>query len=683
MPSFLAQSLMTIQAVSCLLLFSFPPPSLAAAAGGEKLDPDLASHITPEPNWLQVQTFDTQHQLAETQSVQYLLLDNQINIEQESPVYYSRVVSKVLNLEGVKDSSELSLRYNPAFQAIKFHRFHIIRDGEVSDLAKRGTIKLLQREESLSNSIQTGVLTALITFKDIRVGDVLDYSYSIVGTNPIFGKKRFGSTGLSWGVTIDKRHLAIYSANPNLPYKVHRSQVQLSKVKEGKTYRYHLTQHHLPAVTAEGHYPPGVSPFAWLEFSEYKSWQEVEAWARSLYDFEHYDTAPLQPIVKKLQKAKPSTEAYIEEAMRFVQDDIRYLGLEFGVNAFLPRPPKEVLAQRFGDCKDKSVLLTTLLAAKGVKSYPALVSSQNRHTIADSLPSPGVFDHVISLVEFNGKQYWIDGTKNYQRGGLAHYGRSDYGHALVVGRQGPAFVPMYPKAQPRSSVAIKELIGPGQDGTTADYRIVTHYRGAIAEYHRFRAASLPLTKLQDNILKYYGQYYEGIRSTKPIDISDNEHKNEITYTEHYEIPDYWRLDGSKYSTDVVLSALAEHIQMPKDSSRDLPYFLGGLIDVELKTRVQFPEEVIANIETTNERIDHAAFSIERTQAFDGETFDFAIRYRRLARQVAVEDFADYKAKLEVPSKDWHFTLTTHRAKAFPGVGDVLKLKRALKDLAGK
>ena len=58
-----------------------------------------------------------------------------------------------------------------------------------------------------------------------------------------------------------------------------------------------------------------------------------------------------------------------------MQDDIRYLGFENGLNSFKPSKPIEVLKRRFGDCKDKALLLSTLLQSYGIAANPILVNS--------------------------------------------------------------------------------------------------------------------------------------------------------------------------------------------------------------------------------------------------------------------------------------------------------------------
>ena len=73
-------------------------------------------------------------------------------------------------------------------------------------------------------------------------------------------------------------------------------------------------------------------------------------------------------------------------------------------------PPEraDVLSNGYGDCKDKSTLLTALLAASGIEAYPALINSSGK--IDPDMPYPGQFDHVITALP-HGKSYtFLDTT---------------------------------------------------------------------------------------------------------------------------------------------------------------------------------------------------------------------------------------------------------------------------------
>ncbi|HKY91392.1 MAG TPA: DUF3857 and transglutaminase domain-containing protein [Nevskiaceae bacterium] len=81
----------------------------------------------------------------------------------------------------------------------------------------------------------------------------------------------------------------------------------------------------------------------------------------------------------------------------WVARNVRYFAIILDVGGYVPRAADEVLASRFGDCKDHTVLLQALLAAQGIDSVPALLSNQPIF----ELPKVAVlssFNHVIPYI---------------------------------------------------------------------------------------------------------------------------------------------------------------------------------------------------------------------------------------------------------------------------------------------
>lgn len=92
----------------------------------------------------------------------------------------------------------------------------------------------------------------------------------------------------------------------------------------------------------------------------------------------------------------------------FVQQELVYQGLEFGVRGQVMPPVQQTLQRRYGDCKDHSLLLYQLLRAVDVPASLCLVQSSG--PVVSEIPSMEQFDHMIVFVE-DGKDGWfIDAT---------------------------------------------------------------------------------------------------------------------------------------------------------------------------------------------------------------------------------------------------------------------------------
>lgn len=79
----------------------------------------------------------------------------------------------------------------------------------------------------------------------------------------------------------------------------------------------------------------------------------------------------------------------------WVRKNVRYVAINVGRGAVIPHRASEILAYRYGDCKDHVALYGALLDAVGIRSEPALISSGTIYSLP-TVPGYGVINHVIS-----------------------------------------------------------------------------------------------------------------------------------------------------------------------------------------------------------------------------------------------------------------------------------------------
>src|SRR5690554_4988611 len=132
--------------------------------------------------------------------------------------------------------------------------------------------------------------------------------------------------------------------------------------------------HKMAAVQYENNTPAWYSSDLKVMLTDFKSWDDLLPWTTKYYNL---DTRQLQKLKSEvgdyfLAENKKATALNI---IRFIQDEIRYLGFEDGMHSHQPHLPLQVFQQRFGDCKDKSMLLCALMACYNIEAYPVLVNT--------------------------------------------------------------------------------------------------------------------------------------------------------------------------------------------------------------------------------------------------------------------------------------------------------------------
>jgi TonB family protein len=142
-------------------------------------------------------------------------------------------------------------------------------------------------------------------------------------------------------------------------------------------------------------------------FSTFQNWNEVGQWYNILAQERQMPSPEVRAKAHEITRGATSELAKVQAIYDFVSH-IRYVSLSFGLGRYQPHAAPEVLANLYGDCKDKATLLDALLAAEGIHSATALINSQAE--LDREIPTPLQFDHAINMVFLAGREVWLDAT---------------------------------------------------------------------------------------------------------------------------------------------------------------------------------------------------------------------------------------------------------------------------------
>jgi tetratricopeptide (TPR) repeat protein len=153
----------------------------------------------------------------------------------------------------------------------------------------------------------------------------------------------------------------------------------------------------------------------------------------------------LRARADEITKDAKTPEEQVRAIYEFVSMKTRYVGIDFGVGRYQPHSAADVLANQYGDCKDKDTLLEALLRAKGFSTAPALIGA-GIAPVPD-VPSPAVFNHVITTVNLPAGRIWLDSTPEVAPYRYLSAIIRDQ-QALVVPPDGPASLQTTPATAP-------------------------------------------------------------------------------------------------------------------------------------------------------------------------------------------------------------------------------------------
>lgn len=621
-----------------------PVPAAAAAA---------QVRFAPAPAWVEAQAapLDAEVPAAGISDGQhYLLADRQVRVAGATQTDYRHTAARAVNERGVEDIANVQIRFDPSYETLTVHRIEVRRAGRVVSSVAPGSLKLLQREASLESLIFDGRLTAHVALKDVRVGDVVETVYSLQGSNPVFGSTRFGSFDFDWGVPVAYRHARLlWPEGRPLHWKLHNGALAATLTRAGGEVDHRWRLRDVPARRVDDNSPGWHDPYVWAEWGEFPDWAAVARWAVPLY---RLPDGPLPAVDREVARIAATTtdpEQRLLAALRFVQREVRYLGIEMGANSHAPHAPSLVLERRFGDCKDKTLLSLALLRGLGIPARPALVHTTLRRGTLDRLPTPWAFNHVLVQADLGERRVWLDPTRAPQAGkGVAQWVQSDYGRALLVSADSRELVPM---AGPQARTLKRELhtvldASAGFD-KPATLTVTTRAHGEAAELLRNALATQSRQDLQQQYLDFYAASYPGLSVDQPYTTRDDVDANVVELVEHYRMPAYWVRDEkrARWTGELEVPDLHEWLRRPKTLNRIGPLALRHPVDFTLVSEFRLPQAW--DIKPDNITVEGPVFSLRREEAWRGRnTVVLTDRYQTRADHVAADAMPAYLAQLE-------------------------------------
>jgi predicted transglutaminase-like cysteine proteinase len=127
------------------------------------------------------------------------------------------------------------------------------------------------------------------------------------------------------------------------------------------------------------------------------SWADVGSWYWGLSSPQAATSPQLQAKVTELTASFPDTWSKMKAIAAFAQRRVRYVAIEVGIGGYQPHSAPDILTNSYGDCKDKAILVRTMLQQIGVESYMVLTHS-SRGVVAADFPTMLSFNHAILAI---------------------------------------------------------------------------------------------------------------------------------------------------------------------------------------------------------------------------------------------------------------------------------------------
>ncbi len=229
-------------------------------------------------------------------------------------------------------------------------------------------------------------------------------------------------------------------------------------------------------------------------------------------------TPDIQTLADEITKDKTTPAEQANAIYLWVNKNIRYLSIVADRSGWIPHAAAEILANRYGDCKDYATILYAMLKAKGIESYPVII----RADMGDWFPSvaaPSYFNHAILYIP--SLDVFADGTVPNSRLGLVTQYLVGKKAFLAGSKNGLIEVPSNRPDDNQITSSVNMEISPTGSIKAA---FVNGYKGRAELVFRpiFDSPSIKEKSLVPMMLAYYGLRGDGkiVKVSDPFQVTD-------------------------------------------------------------------------------------------------------------------------------------------------------------------
>lgn len=593
-----------------LVLGSLPALASSASAPEPRGLPDITS-LEAVPEFVSrasiAKRWPGEFSGGEGENWRYWLIDSQIDRRSRHAVYFYDVAFEPLTAERLGDAGRYEIQFRDEYQTLALHELAIRRDGRWLQRFRADAVQLTRRQSEFESDFRDDQISALVVIDDVRVGDVVRIAFSVTGDNPVLEGHIHQRFAFASGFpTLWRQARVLFPPETKIDARAFERPPPARERRTHDALEWSVRAERVPAHLEELDLPGWhIDRPTWVLAPE-KPWDEIVRWALPMYPA---DLALPDELADEVGKRRVLPEAERAAwALERVQEDVRYFATILGDSSHRPSPPHLTWERRYGDCKDKTQLLTTLLRALGIRASPALVSTAEGRNLEHLPPAATLFDHVIVTAIIDGERRWLDPTLSWQRGPIASRIAGLQGFALIVEDGQHALTPMPEADAAAHSVHVREHYEVTDPATGAVALSVETLRAGLAA-NRFRQALAVSStqELQRTYTEFYRKHFGKVSVAAPLRVKDDRERNEIMVFESYRLDDPWQV-GERQSLIVPTAAeVADQLLLPQQRERAGPFVAAAARRVDYEARLSLPETWRPDATALDEEVRSPAF----------------------------------------------------------------------------
>lgn len=349
-----------------------------------------------------VQTWDEKYR-----EEPYVVLNSERTVELRkdfTTVTKVRMVAKIQK-DAAKEYGEIPISFDKSREEVKdIQAFTITPEGE--KLPYKDIQELNPKQDY---AVYSDERIKMITMPNVVVGSVIDWQATVVSRKPVIENNFYDMVYFSayYPMKAIKYTLIVPEGiKLNIKYINKERKPTVSHEKGKVIYVWESTNNE--KVNEEEYMPSWEEVYETVAVSTLASWEDMSKWGWNLFRKNLQVSDAMKKRVSEISKGKHTLAEKVQAVLESIQNDFRYVAMSMDFHGYEPHPADQIYSNKYGDCKDYTLLGMAMLSEIGVKAYPVLFPSERALHEEMLLPMPSYFNHAILFFEMEGKKYFTD-----------------------------------------------------------------------------------------------------------------------------------------------------------------------------------------------------------------------------------------------------------------------------------
>lgn len=397
------------------------------------------------------------------------------------------------------------------------------------------------------------------------------------------------------------------------------------------------------------------SPSYWEQgekiFAGYeKSWKEEADWHWNKIKGKFTVNDDLRKLASELTDDSEGELGKIRDLFNFVSRDIRYVPIEFGEGGIIPRLPGEILENSYGDCKDKSTLMVSLLNCLDIEALPALINNYDTASFCEEIPDIAQFNHmIVYLPNHNG--LFVDPTCD----------ECDYDDFPIFYKDKPVLLINSKLEQPLLKTTSPETadneyfravrVFPRDDLTT-DIDIFMRISGSQARYLKSQYRHADTNQVRELVNDYCKVgLWNGAKFIN-YDLPDSiwHPGSNLSWTANMTIDSLFSKDYTAVQSNFWFYSLDHYLLTPDTLNRKLDFLTGAPFKItESYTVIPGPKWELNNYRY-NWQIDTTWYSVNCSYKEWADSLNISVEFEMDLERISVEEIAEFVKSIQLLKK---------------------------------